>query len=45
MDLQDYDFVAVVTSRTFNDKGIQFEWTQARHRPDYFVFYDTAVRR
>lgn len=45
MDLQDYDFVAVVTSRTFNDKGIQFEWTQSRHRPDYFVFYDTAARR
>lgn len=44
LDLLDYDFVAVVTSRTYNEKGIQFEWTQSRHCPDSFVFYDTATR-
>ncbi len=45
LKLGDYDFVAVVTGRTYNSKGIQFEWTQSRHRPDYFVFYDTAQRK
>ncbi len=43
--LKDYDFVSVVTSKTYNDKGIMFEWTQSRHRPDYFVFYDSATRK
>ena len=42
--LDDYDFVCVITGRTFNSKGIQFEYTQSRHRPDYFSFQDTAVR-
>ena len=45
LELHDLDFVAVVTGRTYNSKGIQFEWTQSRHRPDYFVFYDTARRK
>ncbi|MDO4622583.1 MAG: trehalose operon repressor [Eubacteriales bacterium] len=43
--LGDYDFVAVVTSQTYNSKGVQFEWTQSRHHPDYFCFYDTAIRK
>ena len=45
LELHDLDFVAVVTGRTYNSKGIQFEWTQSRHRPDYSVFYDTARRK
>ena len=44
LSLNDYDFVCVITGRTFNSKGIQFEYTQSRHRPDYFSFQDTAVR-
>ncbi len=45
LDLVDYDFVSVVTGQTYNSKGVMFEWTQSRHRPDYFVFYDTATRK
>ncbi len=45
LDLKDYDFVSVVTGQTYNSKGIMFEWTQSRHRPDYFVFFDTAIRK
>ncbi len=45
LDLKDYDFMAVITGQTFNSNGTMFEWTQSRHRPDYFVFYDTAVRK
>lgn len=45
MDLGDYNCLAVITSQTFNADGIMFEYTQSRHRPDYFCFQDTAVRR
>lgn len=45
LDLKDYDFVAAVTSHTYNSRGVMFEWTQSRHRPDYFEFYDTASRK
>ncbi len=45
LELNDYDFVAVITGQTYNAKGIMFEWTQSRHRPDHFCFYDTAVRK
>ncbi len=43
--MEDYDMLAVVTSQTFNADGMQFEYTQSRHRPDYFCFHDTASRR
>jgi len=39
------DYLAVVTSQTFNEEGTMFEYTQSRHHPDYFCFYDTATRR
>ena len=29
---------------TYNAQGIMFEFTQSRHRPDRFVFYDLAHR-
>jgi GntR family trehalose operon transcriptional repressor len=45
MDLGDYNCLTVITSQTFNADGIMFEYTQSRHRPDYFCFQDTAVRR
>jgi len=44
LDLKDYDFVAVVTGHTYNDSGVCFEYTESRHRPDYFAFYTSAVR-
>lgn len=44
LDLLDFDLLAVVTNRTFNAKGVMFESTQSRHRPDFFTFNDTAVR-
>ena len=37
--------MAVITSQTLNDDGVQFEFTQSRHRPDYFRFQDVATRR
>lgn len=45
LDLRDYDFVSVITGQTYDAKGTMFEWMQSRHRPDYFVFYDTARRK
>ena len=45
LDLNGYDCVAVVSGQTFDDRGEQFEWTQSRHRPDYFRFQDVATRR
>lgn len=45
IDMNDYNCMAVITSQTFNDDGIQFEFTQSRHRPDYFRFQDVATRR
>lgn len=44
-DLKDYTCLAVITNQTFDDNGIQFEYTQSRHRPDYFQFQDIAVRK
>lgn len=44
LDLLDFDMVAAITGRTFNDAGVMFEVTSSRHRPDYFTFYNTAVR-
>lgn len=44
MDLKGYNCVAVVSSHTFNAKGVMFEYTQSRHRPDHFAFYDQAQR-
>lgn len=45
LDLGDYDCLAVVSGRVYNSDGIQFEYTESRHRPDYFCFEDTATRR
>lgn len=45
LDMKDYDFLAVISSQTFNSDGIMFEYTQSRHRPDHFCFRDTATRK
>lgn len=44
LDIEDIDFLAVVTSQTFDANGLLLEYTQSRHHPDYFSFYDTATR-
>ena len=44
LNLKGYDTLAVVTGQTFNSEGVMFEWTQSRHRPDYFTFQTTAMR-
>lgn len=45
LNAEDYNCMAVVSSQTYNSDGIMFEYTQSRHRPDYFRFYDNAVRK
>lgn len=45
LELGDYNCLAVITSQTYNADGVMFEFTQSRHRPDYFRFQDNAVRR
>ena len=45
LDLGDYNCMAVVSSQTYNSDGVMFEYTQSRHRPDYFSFQDNAIRR
>lgn len=45
LDLNGYNCLAVITGQTYDDNGIQFEYTQSRHRPDYFQFQDVATRR
>lgn len=44
LKLGDYNCLAVVTSQTYNGDGVMFEYTQSRHRPDYFCFQDNATR-
>lgn len=44
MDLKGFNAVAVVSSHTYNADGVMFEYTQSRHRPDQFAFYDQAQR-
>lgn len=45
LDLSDYDFVSVITGQTYNSNGVMFEWSQSRHHPEYFCFYDTVTRK
>lgn len=45
LELGDYNCMAVVSSNTYNSDGVMFEYTQSRHRPDYFSFQDNAIRK
>lgn len=42
MDLAGYDCVPVVNSYSFNADGVMFEFTQSRHKPEGFVFFDQS---
>ena len=44
LNLKDYNCVAVISNYTYNAEGIMFEYTQSRHRPDYFIFFGQAQR-
>lgn len=44
LDLGGADYLAVMESHTFDNKGVMFEYTESRHHPDTFCFHDTAVR-
>lgn len=44
LNIKEYNCMAVITSFTYNSRGIMFEFTQSRHRPEYFSFIDNAVR-
>lgn len=45
LDLHGFNCVLVVSSKTFNKDGVLFEYTNSRHCPDKFVFYEAAQRR
>lgn len=45
LDMEDFDFLLVVTGQVFNSKGIMFEYTQSRHRPDQVCFVESAIRQ
>lgn len=45
LDVADYNCVAVVSSWTYDSDGTMFEYSQSRHRPDFFSFRDNAIRR
>jgi GntR family trehalose operon transcriptional repressor len=45
LELKGYDCLAVVSGQTFNSEGVMFEYTESRHRPDYFCFQTTALRQ
>lgn len=45
LTLNDYNCLAVVSSCTYDGNGNMFEYTQSRHRPDFFRFQDNATRR
>ena len=44
LNLREYNCVAVISNYTYNADGIMFEYTQSRHRPDYFIFFGQAQR-
>ena len=44
LELDDYNCLVIISGRVYNADGIQFEYTESRHRPDYFCFEDTATR-
>ena len=45
LDLGGYNCLMVVNNKTFNKDGVMFEYTDSRHRPDRFVFYELAQRK
>jgi GntR family trehalose operon transcriptional repressor len=45
LELNDYNCMAVITGQVYTKDGTLFEFTQSRHRPDYFCFEDIATRK
>ena len=45
LNMKSYNFVVVVKNYVYLSNGIQFEYTESRHRPDRFEFVDFARRR
>ncbi len=45
LDMHGYNCLLVVANQTFNKEGVMFEYTDSRHRPDQFVFYELAHRK
>lgn len=44
LDLNGYNCVIAVNNYTYNANGVMFEFTQSRHVPEKFVFYDQSQR-
>ena len=44
LDMGGYNCMMVVTNQSFNKAGVQFEYTDSRHSPGRFVFYELAHR-
>ncbi len=40
-----YNCIALVRNNTYNGDGIMFEYTESRHRPDYFSFESIVLRK
>lgn len=45
LNLGTYDCVAVVRNYAYTDNGKLFEYTEARHRPDKFIFVESNSKR
>lgn len=45
LNLEGYNCVVVVTSHIYNAEGVMFEYTQSRHTPGNFVFFDQTQQR
>ena len=44
LDLGKYNYLLVVSGQVFNNKGVMFEYTESRHKPDLVCFVESAVR-
>lgn len=44
LELDKYNCVAMVSSQTYDNDGNLIEYTESRHRPDFFSFQNTASR-
>lgn len=44
LNLEEYNCLAVLTSRCYNENGIQFEYTESRNRPDIFTFNSIVTK-
>lgn len=44
LQLNDYNCLAVLTSLCYNENGLPFEYSEARNRPDIFVFNSVMTK-